>query len=87
MEGILSRECERGDSYKLLAECYYLPDETLIGMLNGLAESARGLYLELAGNIPGVDGVESLKVDYSKLFVGPYELYSFELEMRPKMSF
>ncbi len=74
MGEILSRECERGASYKLLSECYYLPDENLIRMLNGLSESARELHPELAGNIPGMDDVELLKVDYSKLFVGPYEL-------------
>ncbi len=74
MGEILSRECERGDSYKLLSECYYLPDENLIRMLNGLSDSARGLHPDLAVNIPGMDDVELLKVDYSKLFVGPYEL-------------
>lgn len=72
MEEILSRECERGNSYKILSECYYLPDENLVDMLNNLSGSAHGL--ELAGSIPGMDDVESLKVDYSKLFVGPYEL-------------
>lgn len=74
MEEILSRECERANSYKLLLESYYLPDENLIKMLSHLAESSSGLYSELAGNIPGMDEIESLKVDYSKLFVGPYSL-------------
>ena len=74
MEEILSRECERADSYKLLSECYYLPDENLTRILNRLAESSGGLSSELAGNIPDMDEIESLKVDYSKLFVGPYEL-------------
>lgn len=76
MEEILSRECERGNSYKVLAECYYLPDENLVRMLNGLSESTRELHPALAGNIPGLDDVDSLKVDYSKLFVGPYELFA-----------
>ncbi len=74
MEEILSRECERANSYKLLLESYYLPDENLIKMLSHLAESSSGLYSEFAGNIPGMDEIESLKVDYSKLFVGPYKL-------------
>lgn len=74
MEGILSRERERGDSYKTLSECYHLPDENLIKLLNNPSESASGLYSELVGSVPGMDDVESLKVDYAKLFVGPYEL-------------
>ena len=74
MEEILSRERERGNSYKALSECYHLPDENLVKLLNNLSESASGLYSELAGSIHGMDDVESLKVDYAKLFVGPYEL-------------
>ena len=74
MEEILSRECERGNSYKVLSECYYLPDENLVSMLNNLSKSSHELYPELAGSIPGMGDVESLKVDYAKLFVGPYEL-------------
>jgi len=74
MEEILSRECERADAYKVLLECYYLPDENLIRMLNSLTESAHGLYPDFAGSIPGMDDVQLLMVDYSKLFVGPYQL-------------
>ena len=74
MEDILSRERERADSYKVLSECYYLPDERLMGMLNSLEESAGGVYSKLFGNIPGENEVETLKVDFSKLFVGPYQL-------------
>jgi TorA maturation chaperone TorD len=74
MKEFLSREEYRGNSYKLLSECYYPPDEKLIKMLNSLEKSRDGLYSEIARNIPRMSDVESLKVDYSKLFVGPYEL-------------
>jgi TorA maturation chaperone TorD len=74
MKEFLSREEYRGNSYKLLSECYYPPDEKLIKILNGLEKSRGGLYSEIARNIPGMSDIESLKVDYSKLFVGPYEL-------------
>ena len=74
MKEFLSREESRGDSYKLLSECYYLPDEKLIKILNGLEKSRDGLYSEIARSIPGMSDIESLKVDYSKLFMGPYEL-------------
>lgn len=74
MKELLSDEEYRRDSYKLLSECYYLPDEKLIAILNGLEGSRGELYLEIVKTIPGISDVESLKVDYSKLFVGPYGL-------------
>ena len=39
-----------------------------------MEESRDRLYSESARNIPGISGLESLKIDYSKLFVGPYGL-------------
>ncbi len=74
MKELLPREEYRRDSYKLLSECYYLPDEKLIKILNGLEKSRDRLYSEIARTIPGISDVESLKIDYSKLFVGPYGL-------------
>ncbi len=70
----LPRECERADSYKFFSECYHLPDEKLIKMLNGLEKSAHWPYRELAESLPGIDGLELLRIDYSRLFVGPYKL-------------
>ncbi|UCE19328.1 MAG: molecular chaperone TorD family protein [Gemmatimonadota bacterium] len=70
----LSREEHRRDTYKLLSECYYSPDE---GLLNTLRESdtSRGsLYSEISKNSPTTNNVESLKIDYAKLFLGPYKL-------------
>ena len=74
MKELLPHEEYRRDSYKLLSECYYLPDEKLIKILNGLEKSRGELYLEIGKTIPGISDVESLKIDYSKLFVGPYGL-------------
>ncbi len=74
MKELLPYEEYRRDSYKLLSECYYLPDEKLIKILNGLEKSRGELYLEIVKIIPGISDVESLKIDYSKLFVGPYGL-------------
>lgn len=68
------RECERAGSYELLSRCYYLPDEKLIATLKGLKESACGLYREVAKSARSIDELESLRIDYSKLFVGPYKL-------------
>ncbi len=69
MEEILYRECGRAESYKALSECYYLPDENLIGMLKG-----KGWKEGISLFLPSMDDIESLKVDFSKLFVGPYHL-------------
>ncbi len=64
----------RSDLYKLLSDCYYAPDEKLIGALKAFKESENGLPLEIIKNIPEVDDIVSLKIDYSKLFLGPYKL-------------
>ncbi len=76
MKELLSREEYRGNSYKLLSECYYLPDEKLIEILNGIDKSWGWLYSEIARSIPELSDIESLKIDYSKLFVGPYSLFA-----------
>jgi len=70
----LMRENIRADSYKLLSECYHAPDKELITLLHGLAQSEGGLYAEIAKHIPHIDEIESLTIDYSKLFVGPFKL-------------
>ncbi len=74
MKELLSREEYRGNSYKLLSECYYLPDEKLIEILNGIDKSWGWLYSEIARSIPELSDIESIKIDYSKLFLGPYSL-------------
>lgn len=70
----LSSQLQRAHSYKLLAECYYPPDEKLIKMLNSLKKLEEGAYLEITENIPKMGDIELLKIDYAKLFFGPYKL-------------
>ena len=75
MEDFLSRERARRDAYKLLSECYYLPEEhmgdTLI-LLKGLMGDVCAAAVE---HIPDLEeDIERLKIDYSKLFVGPFKL-------------
>lgn len=74
MKEFLVHEQYRRDSYKLMSECYHLPDQKLIEMLDGLEKSRDELYSEIVRNAPRISGLESLEVDYSKLFVGPYGL-------------
>jgi len=75
VEDFLSRERARRDAYKLLSECYYLPEEhmgdTLI-LLKGLMGDVCAAAVE---HIPDLEeDIERLKIDYSKLFVGPFKL-------------
>lgn len=74
MKELLAREEYRKDSYKLLSECFYSPDEGLVETLRQLDKSRGGLYSEIAKAIPGTIDIELLKIDYSKLFLGPYQL-------------
>lgn len=75
LEEHLLRENIRASSYKLLSECYYSPDERLIKMLGSLEKSrGTGLILELSKNVPAMDGLELLKIEYSRLFLGPFKV-------------
>lgn len=66
-------ERERAACYKFLSDCYYLPDAGLLEKVNTPDEAACGLRAELAG-IAGLDDIQTLQVDYSRLSVGPYGL-------------
>ena len=70
---LLNNEYRR-DSYKLLSECYYLPDAGLVKRLNNLDTSGEGLYTDIVKYCPKIIDIDSLIIDYTKLFVGPYGL-------------
>ena len=70
----LSHKEYRRDSYKLLSECYYLPDKGLLSKLSSLDTKKGQLFSNLAKHCPRISDIDSLTVDYSRLFVGPYEL-------------
>ena len=73
LDELISHEEGRRDSYALLSSCFHLPDEELIQALYELPPSDNDLY---SGLVKGarLSDVQSLRVDYSKLFVGPYKL-------------
>ncbi|MBU2608856.1 MAG: molecular chaperone TorD family protein [Chloroflexi bacterium] len=71
---LLAREECRRDSYKLLSECYYLPEENLLSRLGSLDRSRGELFSEITQRIPQLTDMESLQIDFSGLFVGPYVL-------------
>jgi TorA maturation chaperone TorD len=74
MKEFISKEEYRRDCYQVLADCYYLPDERLLKTLKSLDKSRNNLQSELASSAPELNNIEALRVDYSKLFVGPYKL-------------
>ncbi len=73
MQKTLIKVCQRADSYKFLSECYYLPDEELIQKVAEFAQTSR-FFAELYNCIPLDVELESLKIDYAQLFVGPFKL-------------
>ena len=76
-------ESRRGDCYKLLAACFYLPQreeflqEDLFGALSASLEKVcpdAGRSSEEMGEAFRRSRSEELEVDYAKLFVGPFGL-------------
>jgi len=63
MEFLLS-ENKRVLSYRLLADCFYFPDEKLLEKL--------GNSKELVGEV--CEELKTLAVDFSRLFIGPFKL-------------
>ena len=72
MKESLACVCQRAESYKFLSECYYLPDD---GFFQKVIDAAQTdlFFSELAGCISGLE-LESLKIDYTRLFIGPFKL-------------
>ena len=82
-KNLLNHESSRMKGFRLLSDCYFLPDA-------GLSEKLESLEFNMANvcepAIEWVQGMrkefeacadlESLKVDFSKLFVGPYKLFA-----------
>jgi len=81
VEELLTQEFARRDAYKGLSDCYRLPEEELINTLEGLEQvfetlgsEARSHIALVRSEIKGREDVDDLKVDYARLFVGPYNL-------------
>ena len=73
MKETLDKVSQRADSYKFLSECYYLPDKCFINKVVDVSQRD-SFFAELSSCVyPAVD-LELLKVDYTRLFVGPFKL-------------
>jgi len=81
MADFIEYEKARGDAFKLLAECYLVPDQNIFlkfhaleDMLNRVCPEVVGLIQSFKGKCENDRDIERLKVDYARLFVGPYSL-------------
>ena len=72
MRELVDNTCQRAGAYKFLSGCYYLPDEELFQKVTDIAQTDQS-FAELASCISGLE-LESLKIDYTRLFVGPFKL-------------
>jgi len=73
MQEVLDSVCKRAETYKLLSDCYYLPGSDLIKKVLAKAQ-ANEMFAELATQITDDCDIESLTIDFSRLFVGPFKL-------------
>ena len=64
----------RAQTYKVLAECFYTPDDELMALLREVSESPSDFIRQIVGIAEEVTDLEPLRVDHAKLFVGPYKL-------------
>jgi TorA maturation chaperone TorD len=81
LEKIVVRESNRRDAFKLLAVCYHLPGSNLLNNINDLGHQLRDLCPQayacinpMKAALNGTEDLEVIKIDYAKLFVGPYQL-------------
>jgi TorA maturation chaperone TorD len=81
IDELLMREKARCDAYKYLAACYYLPNGELTTMLKGLEHQLGVLGFEalsyatlMRNEFESLKDLEELKIDFARLFVGPYSL-------------
>lgn len=74
MPPTLLDETQRAACYKVLAQCYYAPDEQLLDDLRQSDDAGLPLMEELRQQAGTVDDLQAISIDHAKLFVGPYKL-------------
>jgi putative dimethyl sulfoxide reductase chaperone len=81
IDDLIIHESARRDIYQGLAQCYYLPDGNIAKVLEkmelhlGLIGSGALIHITLMRSQLQSSGIpDKLKIDFSRLFVGPYTL-------------
>ena len=73
MKDMLTKVQQQANSYRLLADCYYPPDDELIRKIADAA-CTNPVFAELTCHVPPAVELEALRVDHARLFIGPYRL-------------
>ena len=80
-KNLLKHESSRMTVFRLLSDCFFLPEpglsetlENLESEMTDVCEAAVRWIQDMRIEFNAGDALEPLKVDYSKLFVGPYNL-------------
>ena len=80
-KNLLNDESSRMEAFRLLSDCYFLPDsalseklEDLESNLANICEPAVLFIQNMRKEFKAGADLEPFKVDFSKLFVGPYQL-------------
>jgi putative dimethyl sulfoxide reductase chaperone len=80
-EDFLSYEAARAQIYKWLADCYYTPGEDIIERTRKLSHHLKPMCPQAVHAVDMMkaavlteDGPEALKVEFARLFVGPFSL-------------
>ena len=81
IKNLLNYESSRMKAFQLLSDCYFLPDPGLSEKLENLefntanvCEPAAEWVQRMCKEFEASANLEPLKIDFSKLFVGPYKL-------------
>ncbi len=80
-DDFLAHEHSRMDVYRFLANLFHLPNENLkqnwvrlSNTINTFFEETAQHVLVMQKDLDGIDDLAGLKIDYARLFVGPYTL-------------
>jgi TorA maturation chaperone TorD len=81
IKNLLNHESSRMAAFQLLSECHFMPDTGLLDTLTNLespmanlSEPAAKCVRRMRTEIESDQNFEALKVDFARLFVGPYKL-------------
>lgn len=82
-ETLLLREHARALCFKLLSECYFLPSPDLLHQVRELknhlalvSHEAMRHVSHMKEELENLEDLDSLRTDYARLFVGPYDLFA-----------
>lgn len=72
-ELLLKKNTIRAVIYRILYNCYYSPDYSLINSLGRLEGTVKDFFSRVIKSLPEPSKLEELRVDYARLFLGPYK--------------